>query len=241
LAAAIKVYPILFLFVFSNRKEWRHAFKGLLCFGFLSTLSLLSFSGGVHRNLSQFLTNLSSVAGSPSQIHLNHSISGFASTLWSGTTSSSTGLIGWFQDLDSSRSMVIFLTVAVLVAFCRNMSNSPHLLPEIVTLACVLQTLFVSLTYGYTLLIYLTVVLAILLTARSDRWSLTYLVLIAILFSSKGIPLGEAPRQVLNYVNPALQMALFALSSLSLGLHTWRSRSTHLLNKAADLASGQNP
>lgn len=114
--------------------------------------------------------------------------------------------------------MLIFAIVGLSILCVSNLTKDKDFTPEIVAICCVLQTLLVSLTYGYTLLIYLAVVQAIVLSARDDWWARTSAILLGVLFASKGIPVGPNPQQLLNFVNPVLQAVLLLISILSIGV-----------------------
>lgn len=217
LAAAIKVYPILFLLVYTHRAKIKYAFLGAATTALLTFASLLTFRGGIGANTSAFLTNLRSTGDSGVQVHLNHSLNGLVGSV----AQSGSGLWSWLTSLiptiNGFRSMLIFAIVGLSILCVSNLTKDKDFTPEIVAICCVLQTLLVSLTYGYTLLIYLAVVQAIVLSARDDWWARTSAILLGVLFASKGIPVGPNPQQLLNFVNPVLQAALLLTSIVSIG------------------------
>ena len=227
-AAAIKVYPILFLLIYMNRTKLRFAFLGGCTTIFLTFLSLLTFRGGLANNVSTFLENLRSTGNSGVQVHLNHSLNGLIGSVGQDSSGFWTTLISWLPAIDGKRSIFIFVVVGLFTLCLCNMTKGVDFTPEIVAVCCVLQTLLVSLTYGYTLLVYLTVIQAVVLSARDDWWARSSAVIIGLLFASKGIPVGRDPQQLLNFVNPVLQGSLFFVSILSI-IH--RLRGVHLFEK----------
>jgi hypothetical protein len=213
LAAAIKIYPILFLLIFSHRRRWRYLAMGTVSAGAISLLSFSTFRGGIEENLRTLLANLQSTGNTGAQIDLNHSMNGLVGAIQNS--------ISWFPVVDSRLTGIIVIGTAIFIFLVSNVVRQREILPEILALACVLQTLFVALTYGYTLLVYLVVLQMILLSRRTDWWCKTYVVLLAILFASKGIPVGTPPRQLLNYVNPVVELLIFFTALVSISIRSF--------------------
>lgn len=228
LAAAIKVYPIVFLLIYSNRSKLRFVCIGGATAISVTLLSLLTFGGGAVNNATTFLTNLRSTGNSGIQVHLNHSLNGLIGTLNQEDSGFWTNLGTWLPLMNGRNSIIIFATVGLLILYLANVTDTLDFAPEIIAICCVLQTFFISLTYGYTLLIYLIVIQAIVLSLRNDWWARCSAVVIGLLFASKGIPVGQNLEQLLNYVNPLLQGFLFSISILSIG---------HRLQEARSMAS----
>ncbi len=210
LAVALKIYPVFFIFIFINRRQWRNTSVSIATAVVSTLLSMLSFKGGLSANFKQLwlnLHNLSKTSGG-FQLELNHSLGGLLAAL----KNSSIGPLSDLSDTVANHFVVVqfvLITVLGVLIFFRNSCD----LLGIVSIASILNCLPIPLTYGYTLTLLLPQAIAMLYTKRDSKTHSGLAVTLGILSCSKGIPFGSGGSQLLNYVNPLVMTVSLILGT----------------------------
>ncbi len=217
IAAALKIYPILFMLIFLKRKKFREFFLGCALAAALTLGALATFQGGIKTNIMGFLQGLGSFTGGSSSPDLliprNHSFSALLSFL---STKDVYVLNKIIDNLLSNLGLylLVFFSCLLFFSLTKNRFNENQTL----LLICVAIIVIPFVTYGYVLSV-LFIVLIHIFDARNqvERISLSYqvalVVLVAFLFMSKGMPVGSNFQLTIRtFADP---MALLALTVLS--------------------------
>jgi hypothetical protein len=220
IAAAVKIYPLFFVLIFMRRHQWKFACISALTACGLTFASLFLMGGGWSANITQLRLNLEALSGSPIQIHLNHSLASLFASLSQTDSLFNIGLVSSLQQ----NFEIVFLAGVVISVVSIGVStvylDGISQMRSTLILITAAQTLFMQLTYGYTLILYLTAVIWLLLEGEKSISSRLDGFLLGVLMASKGIPLGLSPTQLLNYLNPLIQSALFLIAVCSLWWNT---------------------
>jgi Glycosyltransferase family 87 len=205
LAASIKIYPVFFLLIFLTRKQWK-AFGVAVATGILVSVgSLLSFQGGLARNIEILWGTTGNFRDQDGQINLNHSLYSFLVTIARSNFGWLSELSDFFATNYSFVSLLMIFAMMGLIILLRS-----HLIEQIVLICC-LNVLIIPLTYGYALSVFLIVLLAIH-QETTESWRLYfYAACIALLFVPKGFALGPTGAQLLNCMNAPLQLFMIAI------------------------------
>lgn len=212
LAAAMKAYPILFLVIFMNRREWKCLGVGLVTFLVTTCIPLAMYPGGLRRNGAEMIDQF---INSGSIAHASR-IRAYNSSFYA--LFDSIGLRGtWFTEhyLAFAGSVGGLILIIVLVARASEFET---------LLATTCLMVFVPQTVGqYVLLLFLVPLVWILTNPQSIQpIYVISVVMIGVLMTPKGLPLGAIGSfwspSVVTYtsvVNPALGLFLSAIAITS--------------------------
>ena len=105
-------------------------------------------------------------------------------------------------------SLICITCLALLVIVQRSCVNQ-------VLLIAAINVLFVPITYGYTLSIFLVVALSLILQISSNENLFILAIGTGLLLSSKGIPMGPPGAALLNFANPLLELVLVVYTTIT--------------------------
>ena len=206
IAAALKIYPVFFLLIFISRKQWRAFGTAVWTGGCITIIPLMTYSGGLVNNLRALYDNSGYFRDAGEQIALNHSLYSWFATLKSAVPT----MNSFVQRLIDSYSMITLICMtclALLVIVQKSRVNQ-------VLLLSAMNVLFVPITYGYTLSVFLVVALTLVWQISSNSDLVIVAVGTGLLLSSKGLPIGPTGAAILNFVNPLLEVILVVYVAL---------------------------
>ena len=216
-AAGLKIYPILFMFLFVKQKHFKEFFIGCLTSVVLTGLALVSFKGSIRENVDGFLGALGTftkvTADGYFLIPNNHSPAALITFL---TTNSSASLEKFSLSILTHYSLimfVLFMALIVLGSFTTKMKENQLLL-----LICVSIAVIPMVVYGYALSVFFMVLMHLFDNdTKLGNYKRVYVQgtigLIAILFMAKGIGVtDESSVTIRTFIDPLLLVALAALA-----------------------------
>ena len=218
-AAALKIYPILFMFIFLRRRKFREFFIGCGMAALLTLGALASFRGGLKSNVIGFVGGLSNFTGGTANpevlIPRNHSLSALLSFVYLNFA---------FGNLDLSLALLEnFVIVLVIIAAFLSIVSTRWLYineNQLILLICIVICLVPAITYGYVLSVFFMVLLH-LFDERTDlsdspKWYPHFLVMVlAALFTAKGIPIRYVFQATIGTVVNPMLMLLLAIAVFS--------------------------
>ena len=200
IAAALKIYPVFFLLIFVSRRQWKAFGTAILTGLCITVIPLMTYSGGFVNNLKALYDNSGYFRDAGEQIALNHSLYSWFATLKSATPT----MNSIAQRLIDSYSMITLIgitCIALLVLVQKSRVNQ-------LLLVSAINVLFVPITYGYTLSVYLVVALTLIWQNSPDSDLVIVAIGIGLLLSSKGLPMGPPGSAIFNFMNPLLEVIL---------------------------------
>ena len=226
IAIGLKVYPVLFLFLFLRRKSWKSTWFAIGTAATVTAIPLLLFDGGVGKNVRALLSNLGSSQSELSSLALfsNNSLRAL------GFSSSSIGLSTFGNLINNHMSLIVAILCLMLLFSCvaREVDDL-----EIALLVSAVCCLIIGFSAGYVLMIFL-IPAWIVYDSRSqlsDKRIFFYSICIAFLLMPKQIPLrfwSDSYRQdgasLASFLNPLLMLTLVVAISGRVAYASWRTR-----------------
>lgn len=215
-AAGLKIYPILFMFLFVKQKHFKEFFIGCFTSMVLTGLALLSFNGTIKENVDGFLGALGTFTKVTADGYFllpnNHSPSALITFL---TTNSTASLEKYSLSILTNYSPIMFLlftVVIVLGSFTTKMQENQLLL-----LICIAIAVIPMVVYGYALSVFFMVLMHLFDNdTKLEDYKRVYIHgtigLIALLFMAKGIGIpDESSVTIRTFIDPLLLVALTVL------------------------------
>jgi hypothetical protein len=221
IAAALKIYPILLMILFLNRKKFREFFIGCTAATVLTIGALASFEGGIRANISGFIgamgTFTSVSADGYFLLPRNHSPAALL-TFMAGEDQSYVSELARRVLPHFSVLMVLVFVISTLILLLLFKIRENQLL----LMLCVSIATIPMVTYGYALTMFFLVLIHMFhevfeATTYPKFYLFGVTLLISALFVAKGIPFGSTAEVTLRtIVDPLILLLLFALSFWSL-------------------------
>lgn len=225
IAIGLKVYPILFLFLFLKRKSWKSTVSAIGTAALVTAIPLLLFDGGLVRNVRALLSNLGSSQSELSSLALfsNNSLRAL------GLSLDSVGLSALGNTINDHMNLFIVILCLLLLFSCvaRDINDV-----EIALFVSAICTLIIGFSAGYVLMIFLVPAWFIYdgRSQLSDRRILFYSTCIAFLFMPKQVPLrfwADAFRQdsasLASFLNPLMMLTLVIAISGRVTYASWQT------------------
>lgn len=211
LAAAIKIYPVFFLLMFVSGRQWKALWRAIWVGTTLTLVPVLTYEGGLVANLKALYANSSYFRDGGAQIALNHSLASFLNTLSLGGFNPG----GITRQLIEHYSLVVLLLVLISTLFLLASRDDFYS----IAIACLLNTLLIPITYGYTLTVLYPLLISLATASGEQLLKRLIAILLAILFCAKGMPIGPAGSSLLNYLNPSIQLVILFLTFIAISHH----------------------
>jgi hypothetical protein len=215
-AAGLKIYPILFMFLFVKQKRFKEFFLGCFTSMALTALALMSFKGSIKENIYGFLGALGTFTKVTADGYFllpnNHSPAALITFLSENSTESfekfSLLLLQRYSPI-----MFLTLTLAIVIGSLTTRMQENQLL----LLICVSIAVIPMVVYGYALTIFFMVLMHLFdNSTKLEDYKRFYLQgtigLIAILFMAKGLGVtSEASVTLRTFIDPMILATLLFL------------------------------
>ena len=213
LACALKGYPVVFLLLFVQNRQWRALAQGIFV-GVLTTIApLIFFQGGFLNNTKGLLTQLSEFGvGGEIYLRYNNSLKG----LFLSFQEINVPIISEITKPLIQHYTLVIATIAIVITVILTFFKIDLL--EFSILASIFCCLLVDLTAGYVLTIFFVPVMVYLSGnyTISHQRALIYMTGIAILFAPKGLPIKVATYWPRSDYSPSFNSIINPLVELSL-------------------------
>jgi hypothetical protein len=214
-AAGLKIYPILFMFLFVKRKRFNEFFLGCFSSMVITGLALLSFEGSIKENVNGFLYGLGTFTKVTSEgVYLlpnNHSPAALITYLSENSTAMIESLSSSILNYYSVIMFLVFTLATVIGSFTTRMQEN-----QLLVLICVSIAVIPMIVYGYALTIFFLVLMHLFDTgsklASYKRFYLQATIgLIALLFMAKGFVINAETSITLRTIVDPLILGALAL------------------------------
>jgi len=147
IAIGLKVYPVLFLFLFLKRKSWKSTTFAIGTAASVTAIPLLLFDGGLGKNVRALLSNLGSSQTELSSLALfsNNSLKAL------GLSSGSVGLSTFGNFLNDNTGLIVSMLCLLLLFSCLARDINDLEIALFVSAVC---TLAIGFSAGYVLMIF---------------------------------------------------------------------------------------